>query len=177
MSTPKTCLVIDIECTCWNDGSGPPYANSEIIEIGITPVSLPGKVIGESESIIVLPKTSEISPFCTQLTTLTPKFVADNGIPFSDAIEILKTKYKVHRNMWASWGEYDKNKFREQCGREAIRYPFNNIHLNVKSMFAWKFGFNGPLNKCCDHLGLEFKGTAHRGVDDSRMISKALLAL
>lgn len=177
MSTPKQCLVIDIECTCWDDGTEPPYQNSEIIEIGLTSVSLPDKVIGESRSIIVLPTKSEISSFCTQLTTLTPNFVTENGIPFRDAIDILKREYKAHRNMWASWGEYDKNKFRDQCGKEAVRYPFNNIHLNVKSLFAWRYGFNGPLGKCCDHLGIDFEGTAHRGVDDSRMVAKALLAL
>ena len=125
----------------------------------------------------MLPTKSEISSFCTQLTTLTPEFVAENGIPFRDAIDILKREYKVHRNMWASWGDYDKHKFRDQCGKEAVRYPFNNIHLNVKSLFAWRYGFNGSLGKCCNELGIEFEGTAHRGVDDSKMIAKALLAL
>ena len=49
MSTPKTCLVIDIEATCWeqNPPNGPPSVEKkgEIIEIGVTTVSMPDKKI------------------------------------------------------------------------------------------------------------------------------------
>ena len=69
MSTPKLCLVIDVEATCWegNPPSGVPVKErkNEIIEIGITPVDMSTREIGESESIIVWPTTTDISPFCT----------------------------------------------------------------------------------------------------------------
>jgi len=182
MSTPKLCLVIDLEATCWNKDSDGYFTEkqereSEIIEIGITPISMPNKEILESESIIVLPTRSEISEYCTNLTTLTPKFVNQNGILFAEAIDILRVKYRVDRNMWASWGKYDDNMFIRQCQNEHVPYPFNSQHLNVKSLFTWKFGFSCGLGRACEHMDIKFDGTAHRGVDDSKNIAKVLLNL
>lgn len=181
MSTPKMCLVIDLECTCFekNPARGAPTVDkqSEIIEIGVTPISLPDKKILESESIIVWPTTTDISEFCTELTSLTPKFVKENGRPFKDAIAYLKEKYRTDRNMWASWGMYDEQAFRRQCTRENIPYPFNNNHLNVKALYCWKYGSPVGLGRACRERKIEFEGTAHRGVDDSRMIAKILLTL
>ena len=174
-------LVIDVEATCWekNPPSGTPIdeRKNEIIEIGITPISMPDKEIQESESIIVLPTTTEISEFCTQLTTLTPKFVAENGISFRDAIEYMRKKYRTDRNMWGSWGDYDKDAFRRQCQNEYVKYPFNSAHLNIKSLFTWTYGFSCGLGRATKHLKIPFEGTAHRGVDDSKNIAKALLDL
>jgi inhibitor of KinA sporulation pathway (predicted exonuclease) len=181
MSTPKLCLVIDVEATCWrkNPPSGTPIMErqNEIIEIGITPISMPDKEILTSESIIVLPTTTEISEFCTELTSLTPEFVNENGITFRDAIEYMREKYRTDRNMWASWGKYDDQIFYRQCEREHVNYPFNNNHLNVKSLYCWKYGSPSGLGRACRRLNIEFEGTAHRGIDDSRNIARILLEL
>jgi len=181
MSTPKTCLVIDVEATCWDKnlpkGAPKVAANGEIIEIGITSIDIKNKTILESESIIVWPTTTEISEFCTSLTSLTPEYVDANGIHFVDAIDILRKEYRVDRNMWASWGMYDEQQFRKQCLNENLKYPFSNNYLNVKSLFCWKYGFNCGLGKACKHMGLTFDGTAHRGVDDSYNIARVLLSL
>jgi len=182
MSTPKLCLVVDIEATCWEKDTDGYFTDkqkneSEIIEIGITSISIPDKKIVESESIIVLPTKSEISEYCTNLTTLTPKFVAEHGITFWNAIDILWFKYRANRNMWASWGDFDKDIFQRQCQNEGVRYPFNNNYLNVKAKFCWRFGFSCSLGKALGHMDIPFEGTAHRGVDDSLNIAKLLLEL
>ena len=174
MSTPKKILVVDIEATCAEDNSV--YRN-EIIEIGITQVDIATKTIESSEGILVVPPTTEINEFCTKLTTITPELIAKEGIEFSAAIEILFTKYKSNRNVFASWGDYDRTAFVKNCNWNKIEYPFPNMHLNVKSLFAAKFGWNGGVAKCAESLGLKFEGTQHRGVDDSRMIAKILLKL
>ena len=64
-------LVIDVESTCW-EGSPPPGQSSEIIEIGLCPVDLKTLTRLEKRSILIKPIQSEISDFCTELTTLTP---------------------------------------------------------------------------------------------------------
>ena len=181
MSTPKLCLVIDVEATCWkgNPPSGQAVAErrGEIIEIGITSISLPDKKIVDSESIIVWPTTTEISEFCTELTTLTPEYVQEHGRTFGSAIYYMRAKYRTDRNMWGSWGKYDDKIFARQCEREGVRYPFNNNYLNVKSLFAWKYGFNCRLDKALAHVDISLDGTLHRGIDDSRNIAKILLTL
>ena len=181
MSTPKLCLVIDVEATCWekNPPSGTPVdeRKNEIIEIGITPVDLSTRQIGKSESIIVYPTTTEISEFCTELTTLTPEYVSQHGMTFGSAIYYMASKYKTKRNLWASWGKYDDQAFIRQCEREGVAYPFNSSHLNVKALFAWTHGFNCGMDKALKHANIPLVGTHHRGVDDSRNIAKILLTL
>ena len=181
MSTPKECLVIDLEATCWKDR--PPNETpekerqNEIIEIGITTVDMKTRKITDSESIIVWPTTTKISEFCTKLTTLTPEFVNANGTTFREAIRYMRDKYDTKRNMWASWGDWDMFAFKRQCEKEGVPYPFNTNHLNVKSAWCWKHGFNCGVGKACNFAGIKFEGTSHRGIDDSKMIAKLLLTL
>jgi inhibitor of KinA sporulation pathway (predicted exonuclease) len=182
MSTPKICLVIDVEATCWeHDAQGnftdQQKRDSEIIEFGLTVIELDKKTIVESRAIIVRPTTSAISPFCTALTTLTPAYVDEHGYSFRKALELLEKQYRCDRNMWASWGCYDRDIILRQCLREQVANPFNNNHLNVKSLFCWKHGFSCGLGKAVEHLGIPFDGTAHRGIDDSKNIAKVLLTL
>ena len=182
MSTPKLCLVVDLEATCWEKDEDGYFTDkqkndSEIIEIGITSICMEDKVIVGSESIIIRPTKSEISEYCTNLTTLTPEFVEEEGISFVEAIDILRVKYRTDKNMWASWSDWDKHAFQDQCQSEHVPYPFNYNHLNVKAQFCFRFGRSCSLAKALGHMGIPFEGTAHRGVDDSFNTAKLLLDL
>lgn len=179
MSTPKTILVVDVEATCWEKlpPNKFPSTRNEIIEIGITEIDIASKTLGESHSILVIPPTTEISDFCTKLTTITPELIQREGIPFREAIELLVSKFKSNRNIFASWGDYDRRSFEKNCDWNKVPYPFANLHLNVKTLFAAKFGYNGGQEKCGQDLGIKMEGTAHRGIDDSRNIAKILVKL
>src|SRR5262245_61287918 len=97
-------LVIDVESTCW-DGSPPPGEISEIIEIGICPLELTtGRRLGK-RSLLIKPKQSCVSEFCTRLTTLTPGQL-EAGITFTEACEILRREYQSRDRVWASFGDY-----------------------------------------------------------------------
>lgn len=176
MSTPQKILVIDIEATCWEPRR--PDLRNEIIEIGIAEVDIKTKQIERTESIIVLPPTTEVSEFCTKLTTLTPEFVEENGIEYHEAMDILLRKYKSDKQIWASWGDYDRASFEKNCQWNRTPYPFKgNAHLNVKSLFAAKYGYNAGQQKCGEDLGIKMEGTAHRGIDDAVNIAKILLKM
>ncbi|XTB53408.1 hypothetical protein LDK11_01470 [Fusobacterium nucleatum] len=54
---------------------------------------------------------SKISPFCTQLTTITPELVVQEGVNFEEALQILKKGYQAYQYTWASYGNYDKKKW------------------------------------------------------------------
>jgi len=181
MSTPRTCIVIDVEATCWQDKAPntiePYLRENEIIEFGITIIDMAKREILESESIIVRPTTSEISEFCTELTTLTPEFVEENGVSFIEALDIIKDKYKPHRNMWGSWGCYDRDAIYRQCQKEHVKSPFNNNYINIKSMWCWEHGFSCGVQKALNYANIKFEGTPHRGVDDSFNTAKLLLTL
>lgn len=179
MNTLKTINVVDIEATCWRDE--PPNdtyePRNEIIEVGITPIDIKTKVIGNKRSIIVLPKRTEISSFCTELTTLTPEYVAENGVTFERMLTILREEYKSDKNVWASFGDYDKDIFKRNSRQNGLRYPFSNYHLNVKSLFTAKMGVFLGAKRACEHMGITFGGTHHRGDDDSYNIAQLLVKL
>jgi inhibitor of KinA sporulation pathway (predicted exonuclease) len=180
MSTPKKILVIDVEATCWEHLPPNKFADTrnEIIEIGITPIDIDERrAIGETRSILVIPPTTEISEFCTRLTTITPEMIAKDGIPFKQAIDILRDEYKLHRNVFASWGDYDRRSFEKNCAWNKVPNPISNMNLNVKALFSAKFGYNGGAENCAKDLGVEVTGTHHRGGDDSRNIAKMLVRM
>jgi len=166
-------LVIDIEATCWK-GKVPEGQQNEIIEIGICILDTVYYEIIANDSILVKPN-SEISPFCTELTTLTQNDV-ETGISLKEACQILQTHYLSKQPIWASYGGYDRKLFEKECQSKGIEYPFSKEHINVKQLFAKtlnlkkQIGMAGALRK----LDLPLEGTHHRGVDDAWNIAKIL---
>lgn len=168
-------LVVDIESTCWQ-GNPPPGQNNEIIEIGITVVFMGDLSIEKSAHMMVQPRNSKVSEFCTSLTTLTQEMV-DEGIPFEDACKRLRREYKSQERTWASWGDYDRRQFERQCGRKefsAAKYPFGVTHLNLKNLFAVALGLDREvgMEKALEMLNLDLEGTHHRAVDDALNIAR-----
>lgn len=166
-------IVVDIESTCWECAQIDDI--SEIIEIGICPIDTKSGDLLDVRSILVKPEYSKISEFCTKLTTLTQDDV-DTGISFKDACDILVNEYNSKKYMWASYGNYDKLQFYEQCEREDIKYPFAKAHINIKLLFALKYSLKREvgMDRALKLLGLPLIGTHHRGGDDSRNIAKIL---
>jgi inhibitor of KinA sporulation pathway (predicted exonuclease) len=174
--------VIDLEATCWKNHSEIPEGQEhEIIEIGITVVDRKTLKIVSTESMIVTPTRSTISAFCTELTTLTPEYVAAMGIPLEAAINKLKTDYHSSTRMFASFGDYDWKMLSSQLGRLGIEgiLPPEDQRLNIKTWFAEKMGIKKPIgmNRALNRLRIPLEGTHHRGSDDSRNIAKILIAL
>lgn len=165
-------LIVDVESTCWK-GLPPPGEQSEIIEIGVCRFNIETHAISNAESILVKPAGSKISPFCTELTTLTAEMLRD-GKTFEDACVYLRDHYQSGDRVWASWGDYDRNIFAEQCQSFAVPYPFSERHVNLKRWYAEvalegkKIGMDGALGK----EKLPLLGTHHRGGDDAFNIAR-----
>jgi inhibitor of KinA sporulation pathway (predicted exonuclease) len=167
--------VVDIEATCWN-GNAPEGMVSDIIEIGICLLDVRTGEISDNRGIIVKPERSTVSDFCTELTTLTPAFVEQEGISFKEACAILRKDYQTQSRAWASFGAYDQKQFLRQCGDLGIGYPFGPSHINVKTLFALKnkLGHEVGMDGALKFLKIPLEGTHHRGVDDARNIAKIL---
>ncbi|NES82127.1 MAG: exonuclease domain-containing protein [Moorea sp. SIO2B7] len=169
--------VVDIEATCW-EAKPPSGQESEIIEIGICTLDIASGKRLEKDSILVKPYCSTVSEFCTRLTTLTQEQV-DQGIPFVKACAILKDKYLSHQRVWASYGEYDRNKFQKECKFRSVKYPFGVRHINVKTLFAIMNCLPREVGmaKALELLNFNLEGTHHRGGDDAWNIAKILSKL
>ncbi|MEL1243580.1 3'-5' exonuclease [Flavobacterium sp. DGU11] len=168
-------LVVDVEATCW-DGLNPSGMENDIIEIGICLLDVHTREITDNRGIIVKPERSDVSAFCTELTTITPEMVAEQGISFKEACNILKKDYLSQSRAWASFGAYDQKQFQRQCTALNVGYPFGPSHINVKTLFALKnkLGHEQGMAGALALLDIPLEGTHHRGVDDAKNIAKIL---
>ena len=166
-------IIVDVESTCW-DGKPPEGQQSEIIEIGICMLDMQSGEIEDSRGIMVKPVHSEISDFCTKLTTITSGMIENEGIDFKEACKILVKEYDVKNRVWISWGDYDRRQFERNCQLRKISYPFGTAHINAKSLFALqkRLEHEVGMERALEMLEMPLDGTHHRGKDDARNIAK-----
>jgi len=167
-------IVVDVEATCWEDKEKT-RKESEIIEVGVCFLDVKTGEITHNRGIIVKPENSEVSEFCTELTTLTQDDV-DNGISFRYACEFLMKEYQSRKRTWASYGQYDWFQFRKECENKYVPYPFSSCHINVKNLFALKNKLKREkgMAKALGMANIKLEGTHHRGKDDAYNIAKIL---
>jgi len=188
MRTPIHYLnVVDIEATCW-EGNPPAGQYSEIIEVGIVVMDLSirnqqrnrkqnnGKLstirITDKKSFLIKPVASEVSRYCTELTTITPEMLAEADT-FANVCEHLKSDYDSKNRSWASFGNYDRHIFKTESERKEVEYPFSDKHINIKHIFATLRGEKEVgMSKALSKIGEELEGTHHRGHDDAYNTAK-----
>jgi len=170
-------LVIDVESTCW-EGPPPRGQISEIIEIGLCLVDVERLMRVEKRAILVRPQVSEVSEFCTRLTTITTQMAA-SGMSLEQSLDLLRNEYHAEDRVFASWGDYDRNQFRRNCDYFRLKYPFGPTHWNIKTLFALAHGLPREvgIDSACEILGRPLEGTHHRGVDDAWNIAGILCDL
>jgi inhibitor of KinA sporulation pathway (predicted exonuclease) len=166
-------LIIDLEATCSNDGSVP-RGEMEIIEIGAVMQSARTfEVESEFQTFIRPVRHPELTAFCTTLTGIVQANVA--GAPaFREAIEAMKEWMSAFDDaLFCSWGDYDRNQFHQDCEFHRVPYPFRSDHLNLKAEFSRTLGRKKlGIAEAVRHLGMEFEGSHHRGLDDARNIGR-----
>ncbi len=170
-------VVVDIEATCW-EGEPPPGQVREIIEVGVCVLNVGTLERGERVSLLVRPTRSEVSPFCTTLTTLTADQVAA-GRPFTETCAEIGKRFSARERCWASWGDFDRKVFAEQCDRESVPYPFGPTHLNVKTLhgLAHSLPHEIGMMAAIAQTSRKHDGTHHRGHDDAWNIAGLLAAI
>lgn len=168
-------LVVDLECSCWR-GPAPKGQRQEIIEIGICTVDFKTREISDKQGIIIKNHESEISPFCTELTSITQELIDEEGIEFSEACRILREHYKSQKRIWFSWGNFDKTQLIKDCKHRKVAYPMSQFHFNAKTLYGFRHKMkNEPgVARALKHAGLEFEGYHHRGVDDAYNIARLI---
>jgi inhibitor of KinA sporulation pathway (predicted exonuclease) len=175
MKTTDKIIIIDLEATCWQSAV-PQGQENEIIEIGLAVLDSETGEITKNQGILIKPQRSSVSPFCTELTTITKELLDKNGISFEEAIDKLVDEYSPDLYTWASYGQYDLTMLKKQCKSFGIQYPMGEQHINVKEAFAGKFGLQKPtgMNGALHLLNIPLEGTHHRGIDDAKNIAKIM---
>jgi len=169
--------VVDVEATAWPE-SERRRTESEIIQIGLSVIDTQTLEIEKKPSIYVIPTTTEISQYCTNLTGITKRIIQENGITFAEACKFLMQEYNSKAFVWAAVGEFDRKIFEVQCERENVPYPFSQKYFNMKTHIAilngWKkeCGLIGMLKK---YGFAEFEGTHHDAGWDAWNSSRILV--
>jgi inhibitor of KinA sporulation pathway (predicted exonuclease) len=167
-------LIIDLEATCTDDKSLP-SDEMEIIEIGAVMLnSKTWEIESEFQQFVKPIRHPLLTEFCHKLTTITQADV-DKAPKFPEAMIHLTDWMKEYpRNTFCSWGNYDKKQFQQDCNYHQIDYPFGASHVNIKEKFSEFLGVSRGygMAKALEYLGLELKGTHHRGIDDAHNIAK-----
>ncbi|WP_298139644.1 3'-5' exonuclease [Flavobacterium sp.] len=175
MKTTDKIIIIDLEATCWQVPV-PQGQENEIIEIGLAVLDTLTGTISKNKGILIKPQRSKVSPFCTELTTITQELLDSKGVSFQEAIDQLVDEYQPDLYTWASYGQYDLNMLKKQCNSFGVLYPMGDEHINVKVLFSDVYGLQKPtgMNGALHMLNLPLEGTHHRGVDDAKNIAKIL---
>lgn len=174
MTSSHYYLIVDLEATCSDDGSIPRH-EMEIIEIGAVMLNkVTWEIDSEFQQFIKPVRNPLLTSFCTKLTTIEQQDVESAPL-FSEAIAIFKEWiYPSFTNhIFCSWGSYDKNQFLQDCKFHNVPYPFASEHINIKKEFSEYLGVSKAFGMALalNHLGIELKGTHHRGIDDARNIA------
>jgi len=176
MSKRPALLVVDLEATCSNDNTVP-REEMETIEIGAVlcdPVSF--RPIREFQTFVRPVRHWLLTPFCTELTTITQQDVAKAPL-FPAAIAAL-TAFATENGeplpIFCSWGAYDGKQFDQDARYHRIPPPFSEHRINLKQAFADVEGHLMGNRSALKRVGLRPDGIYHRGIDDARNIAKLL---
>ncbi len=172
-------LIIDLEATCADDNSIP-RQKMEMIEIGAVMLNCKTLHVETEYQTFIKPILHPVlTEFCKSLTSISQKDV-DTAPLFPDALKDFQSWFHPFESyLFCSWGDYDKNQFKQDCKLHGVDYPFPGGHLNIKKAFSVaidsqkKFGMAGALEK----LNLKLEGVHHRGIDDARNIARIVRAV
>jgi len=170
-------MVIDFEATCLKDGeyNAEFIKNQEIIEAGICIVEPEEVQTIHQLSLIVKPIINPLlTDFCTELTKITQNHV-DHGLPFVEALEIMKSMFKPG-DIFCAWGNFDDNLLKKNCELHKVDNPCEKwSKVNVKQFCAdWFQCEPRGIKATGDVLGVPFQGQLHRGLNDASNIVRVL---
>lgn len=169
-------VLIDLEATCAR------YKEygfvSEIIEIGAIKFDPKKKEIIDRYQTFIRPKINPIlSDFCRELTTITQEQVESAHYFDTEYNRFIKWYGNKDKNLFCSWGYYDKRMIEQACEREGIGSRLGGDHWNVKKFYQEITGQTSSgvgLSKAVRQCGLSFVGTPHRAISDAENIAEIL---
>ena len=172
-NTDTRYLVVDLEATC-DEHHAMPRDETEIIEIGAVLVDgATFEPLDEFQTFVRPLRHPRLTPFCTQLTTITQADVAA-----APTFRLVAPKLAAFGQgaLFCSWGGYDKNQLERDAKRAGIRSPLGPRHVNLKEAFARVTGDSREIGNLAAmrRVGLRPTGTHHRGIDDARNIARLL---
>lgn len=170
-------LFLDLELTCW-EGDPPEGQSPEIIEAGVAEVDAASLAIVRSGSFLVRPVFSAVSPYCQQLTGISPDRLRREGRPLHEVAAGLKKNWGTASKAWMSWGS-DRRAVEHDCLRKGVANPFSEAFHDIGMQFTLMSGSPSAvgLSEAMSLLGEERQGRVHSGEDDAVEAARAWIAM
>lgn len=169
-------LVLDLEATCCDQGTIK-RREMEIIEIGAVMVEAQNLTLMDEFQTFIKPVRHPIlTDFCRSLTSIDQTQV-DQAPGYGEAIALLQKWLSKYSNaVFGSWGDYDRNQFKQDSKFHNVPFPIAYPHVNLKHWFTSTQGLSRRygMAEALQLSGLTLEGTHHRGIDDARNIAKLL---
>ena len=175
-------IAFDLEATCCTKTTPKeewfPRNEMEIIEIGAVLLDTKNsfKEISSFESFIKPKLHPKLTNFCKELTTISQSDI-DSAPPYPKALKsFMDWAFEYKNLMFVSWGNFDSNQFyRDSKLNNTTKIDLKN-HRNAKYDYAKTTGLKKGIGirKALNRENINFKGTPHRGIDDSRSFSQLL---
>lgn len=170
-------LSVDFELTCW-EGPSPEGQTPEIIQIGICEIDNETLSRIRSESWYVRNTLSEVSPYCTELTGITPQILRKRGLPLEEAGRLVAKKYGSRNKGWMAWGS-DKAAIDRDCEVKGVEGFLSNAFFNVGLLYSMVHcdSRSVGLAEAADRFGISFEGRAHDAGADADVLAEIWCAL
>lgn len=167
-------VLIDLESTCMEPRDD--SFQSEIIEIGAVKFDAKKKEIVDRFQTFIRPKINPIlTDFCRGLTTITQEQVESAHYFDSEYNRFIKWYGNPDKNLFCSWGYYDKRMAEDSCKAWQIKSRLGPDHWNIKKFYQEITGQQGVgLGKAINQCGLTFEGVQHRADSDALNIARIL---
>eukprot|EP00035_Acanthoeca_spectabilis_P014158 m.269262 g.269262 ORF g.269262 m.269262 type:complete len:650 (-) comp16065_c0_seq3:1231-3180(-) len=183
----KKLICIDFEATC--DELSETHTEllvtrdeQEIIEFPFVVIDVATGTVEHKSQIFVKPERTVITEFCTGLTGITEKSVAQ-GCSLATAMgRVERYVALAGGEEWCTLvahGTWDLAvQLRAECHRKGI--PLSSWWLrffDLREVFRWFVGTSSiptSLLSICRHLGIQLSGRLHSGIDDATTIANAM---
>ncbi|XP_065648373.1 3'-5' exoribonuclease 1 isoform X2 [Hydra vulgaris] len=188
VANPKSCyvdyyVVIDFEATC--DEPNPSGFQHEIIEFPAVLVKTSTlEIVSEFHSYCRPVINPVLSEFCKSLTGIMQVQVESSSV-FEVVLQRFDKWLKqqvmpTETFCIATDGPWDLDRFlKNQCKTLNIQIPhYFHRWVNIRKHFYNYYKINqANVELMLQHLGMEFEGRPHRGIDDARNIARILIQL
>lgn len=170
-------LFVDVEMTCW-EGAPPDGQVPEIIEIGIAEVSVFDLLLTRSESFLVRPIRSSVSPYCESLTGITSAELKAKGRSLGELSSTIRKRFGSAGKGWMSWGS-DRRAIDADCEAIGVTSPFSGSFHDIGFQFGVLVGADrsiGMIN-AMSMFGISHSGRVHSGKDDAIALANLWIAM
>jgi len=165
-------LVLDLELTCW-EGPPPPGMHSEIIQIGVVELDTGDLTLTREGVFFINPVHSTVSPYCTELTGITPEQLRRFGRNGEDVFRSIYKKFGPSNKACFVWGR-DGDTINESAFYLPDGKPFEAINLSLQFSILMGTQKKHGLLEALNLMGLGFNGRQHDALIDARNTARLL---